>query len=338
MMKRLWPLLLLLAACARYPVTDDLTIAPDRDHDTVVVTVATSFRLDPTNDAARAVVETARAAALSGTDAWSIRFGRLSLPEEEYVMYQRSRGKLERVTRVARVPADDLQHLLSDTNITVDVLRGEGWRELTFYPGSGGRATRDQQRTFDAALSTWSESVARYFTAVHHLYSYLQENPQRENDVFAALLGDKEALFTEEEQPLAEGVGAAMAELMEQMDAYEDSAENFAEAADLIFNPFPARVTVHVPGEVLSSEGFEKGESGELVVERVDLFAAIGELEGRWISPDPLAAVMRDETPAPEDIAKMPRKSEAVVSPQEVASAIREQLRRPRMYSVRWRD
>jgi hypothetical protein len=108
---------------------------------------------------------------------------------------------------------------------------------------------------------------------------------------------------------------------------------------DLIFNPFPARVTIRVPGDVLASEGFRKsGKSGDLVIEPIDLFAAIGELEGKWISPDPLVALLRDERPAPEDVAKLPRKSEAVVSGGEVARAIRDQLQRPRTYSVRWRS
>ena len=339
MMKRLWPMLLLLAACAKPPITDELTIEPEREDDTIVITLATSFTLKPANDFARARVEAARAAALSATDPWSIRFDRLSVPEEERVTYQKSRGTLERVTRVARVSSDDLQHLLSDTNITVDVLRGEGWRELTFYPGSGGRATREQQREFDAELTTWSQSVARYFSAVHRLYSYLRLNPQRDRDVFTALLGDKEVLLAEEEQPFVDDVLAAMEEIADRMDAQDDRADTFAEQADLIFNPFPARVTIRVPGDVLASEGFQKsGKSGDLVIEPVDLFAAIGALEGQWISPDPLVALLRDERPAPEEIAKLPRKSEAVVSGGEVARAIRDQLQRPRMYSVRWRS
>ena len=80
--------------------------------------------------------------------------------------FEKTAATLERVTRSARIPSDDLQQVFSDTNITVDVLRGEGWRELAFYPGAGGRATREQQRTSTTQLATWSSAVARYFTAV----------------------------------------------------------------------------------------------------------------------------------------------------------------------------
>lgn len=338
-MKRLWPLLILVAACARRPIVEELRIEPARDDDTITVTLSTSFTgkaEEGENDEVRARVEAARAAALSGTDAWSMRFGRLPTPATESVEYQRSHGALQRVTRSANISSDDLQHLLSDTNITVDVLRGEGWREITFYPGSGGRATREQQRDFDAELAQWSRAVARYFTAVHHLYSYLDEYPHRAKDIFGAI-GKEEILLGEEEQPYVDAVHAAMEEIADRMDAKEGSAETLEEQADLIFNPFPARVTVRVPGSVIASEGF-KDEEGVLVIEPVDLFVAISELEGRWISPDPLAAIFREEKSEPEELAKLPRKSAAVVSSEEIARAIREKLQRPRMYSVRWRD
>lgn len=337
MIRRLSCLLLLLAACARVPVTEELTIEPDADSESVVVTESSTFLLHSPNEQLAARVESARAAAMSGSDPWSIRFARLSTPEEEKVTVQKKRGELERVTRSARIPADDLQHLLSDTNITVHVLRGEGWREIAFYPGSGGRATREQQREFDATLTTWSESVARYFTAVHHLYSYMQKNPGRDRYVFAALLSEKleDAPVTEDETPLVEAVVDAMGNIATQMDEHEGRAATLAEEADLVFNPFPARIVVRVPGDVLAREGFNK----ELTIEPVDLFTAIAALEGRWISPDPLAALLRDEEgPTPEQLADAPRKSEAVVSSSEITRAIREQLARPRVYSVRWRS
>jgi hypothetical protein len=337
MIRRLSCLLLLLAACARVPVTEELTIEPDADSETVVVTESSTFLLNPPNEQLAARVESARAAALSGSDPWSIRFARLSTPEEERVTHQKKRGALERVTRSARIPADDLQHLLADTNITVNVLRGEGWRELAFYPGSGGRATREQQREFDATLATWSESVARYFTAVHHLYAYLQQHPGRDRYVFAALVAENvdEAPVTEDETPLVEAVVDAMGNIATQMDEHEGRAATLAEEADLVFNPFPARMVVRVPGDVLAREGFNK----DLTIEPVDLFAAIAALEGRWIYPDPLAALLRDEErPTPEQLADAPRKSVSMVSSSEITQAIREQLARPRVYSVRWRQ
>jgi hypothetical protein len=342
MIKRLSPLLgvlLLSAACTQMAVHDDLTIEPSQDSYTVTVTAETRFELHPRHDAARARVEAAQAAAIAGTDPWSIRFARLSAPDEERVTYQKSHGALEVVTHSAKIAEDDLQHLLADTNITVDFTHGEGWSELALYPGSGGRATREQQREFDAALEQWSQSVVRYFTAVHHLYSYLNEFPGRERYVFASLVQEhpEDAPLTEDERPLVDAVVDAMGNIATQMDAQEGHATTLAEEADLIFNPFPARVTVRVPGDVIATEGFST-KSKALVIEQVDLFKAIAALEGRWITPDPLAAVLREDGPSPEQLAEAPRKSQAVVSSTEIARAIREQLVRPRMYSVRWRD
>lgn len=329
--------LLLAFGCVRPAVTDELVIEPAREDDTLLVTATTKFALDAASEQTRRRVDAARAAALASTDAWSVRFARLDTPEEERVLHQKHRGALERVTRSARIPADDLQQLFSDASITVDVLRGDGWRELTFYPGSGGRATREQRAEFERELHRWSESAARYFTAIHHLYTYLGADPQRARYVFAALLGEKDAAVLEEEQPLVDAVVASMEEIADRMDAQEGRAATFAEQADLIFNPFPARVTVRAPTDVLSSEGFVT-EQGALVIEPVDLFAAVGALEGRWVSPDPLTALLRDEMPSSAEIARQRRKSQAVVTSSEIEQAVRERLARPRTYRVRWRD
>lgn len=325
---------LLFASCGK-PVLDEMTIEPSKDDDTVVVTAWTKFELDPANDSIRHRVDAARAAAQSNTDPWSLRFSRLRA-EEEQVTYAKRRGALERVTRSARIRSEDLQQLFSDVNITVDVLRGEDWRELTFYPGSSGRATREERRRFDGELAEWSGSVARYFVAIDHLYSYLEEQPQRDRYVLAAVLDEKNAAVTEEEQPLVDGVRRAMEEIAERMDQQENRSDTFAEEADLVFNPFPARITVRPPGDVLSSEGFTS-QKGTLTIEPVDLFGAIAALEGRWISPDPMAALLRDEAPTSAELAALPRRSRSVVSSIEVAAAIREQLTRPKTYRVRWR-
>ena len=127
---------------------------------------------------------------MSGTDPWSYRFGRVT-PEVDTVTFRKNRGALESVVRSVRIPATDLQQVFSDTNITVHVLHGAGWSELSFYPGTNSRASRQQQLELNAALTTWSAAVARYYTAVDHLYSYLNANPQRAPYIFAFMLGEK---------------------------------------------------------------------------------------------------------------------------------------------------
>lgn len=312
--------LLILTACSR-PVTDDVTVQFFDDDSDVVVTAETKF---DTNAQSRRVRD-ARAAALNGTDPWSIRFARLS-PESESVTHERTHGELSRVTRRIRIPADDLQRVFSDTSITFNLIRGDGWNELTLIPGSSSRATREQQRHFEGQLTAWSHDVARYFTAVDHLYDYLDDNPHRARPVFAALLNEKNALVSEDDEPFVKAVIAAMERIAERMDETEGSAFTLAEEADLVYNPFPARMTIRVPREK------------DLVIEPVDLFKAVTALEGRWISPDPLALLLDEKNPSSADLASMRRTSKPVLGGGEIAEAIREQLARPKTYSIRWLD
>lgn len=314
--------LLVLAACARPPVRDEVTVQFFEEGDEIAVTAVTSFD----RGAISRRVEAARAAALAGLDPWSVRFARLS-PQSEEVTFTRDRGELRRVTRSIRVPSDDLQRIFSDTSITVSLIEGEGWRELTFYPGSSARASREQTAHFESQLDAWSNEVARYFTAIDHLYDYLDENPQRARYVFAALLSEKEAAVLDDEEPLVTAVVAAMETIADRMDAAEVEAMSFAEEADLVYNPFPAKLTVRVP----------RGET-DLVIEPVDLFKAVAALEGKWVTPDPLAALLKEEAPTAEQLAALPRESRSVVNGREIADAIREQLAQPRTYSIRWAE
>lgn len=329
--------LLMLAACARPPVQDEVTIE-FFDGDPIVVTAETRFELNPKNAEARKRVDAAREAALANTDMWAVRFSRL-VPEVDLVTLRRSRGALESVTRSIRIPSGELHRVFSDVNVTIDVSRGDGYRELALYPGTSLRATREQMRFFEEELAAWSRDVARYVTAVRKLYDYLDEHPARAEFVFAYIVNEKvDPLLgpTEEEEPLLTAVTVAMEKIATRVDAQESRADTFAETADLMFNPFPARMTIRVPGEVLAKEGFAKSQ--ELVIEPVDLMAAIGRLEGKWISPDPLALLLREEAPAAAQLAKMPRRAEVVADARDVAAAVREQLARPRAYIVRWRD
>lgn len=326
----------LFVACSRAPVSDEVTIEIEKN-DRVRVTAQTTFNdVDAESNARVALVESARASALADTDPWAVRFARLTAEDEE-ITVQKHRGQLERMTRTVRIPSRELQQVFSDTNITVHLLNGDGWSELTFYPGSSVRASREQQRHFDEALNSWSSAVARYFVAIDHLYQLMNLNPQRAPQLFAAVLNEKtdsiEPILSEEEQPLVDEVNAAMEEIASRMDQVEEGGATFGEEADLIYNPFPARVTLKLPGDVISNEGFSK----ELVIEPVNLLEAVTALEGRWISPDPLAAMLREQAPTSASLARQPRHSQSIVAPHAVANAIREQLERPKKYVVRWR-
>ena len=162
--------LLLFVACTRPPVQDEVTIEFAEDSDIVTVTAQTTFEMKPANDQIRKRVDAAREAAQTNNDEWSVRFGRLA-PMSERVTLQRKYRALESVTRSVTIASDDLPRVFSDVSITMNLVRGDGWRELSIYPGTSGRATREEQRRFDEELNAWSRDVARYFTAVRHLYS-----------------------------------------------------------------------------------------------------------------------------------------------------------------------
>ena len=332
-------LLLLIASCTQPPVRDELTIefSDDPLEEKVTVTAETIFDLDVKTPEGRARVESARASALAGTDAWSARFARLD-PEIERMTQQRRRGVLDRVSRSVVIHADDLQQVFSDSSITVRYSRSGGSCEMLMFPGGSTRASREQQRRFDEELVAWSADVSHYYAAIYHLYAYMNANPERARYLYAALINEKgvdgaEPVVLEDEQALVDATSDAMEQVAERLDEETGRATTFAEEADLIFNPFPARVIVRVPGRVSSSKGFDN----QLTIEPVDLLASVGKLEGTWISPDPLAQLLREQSPTADELAHMPRRADSVVTPSEIAAALRAELTRPTTYSVHWR-
>jgi hypothetical protein len=336
-------LLVALAACQRTPVVDDLVLDFRESGQHVTVLAETSFELKPANDAIRRRVDAARAAALANTDPWAVRFARLQ-PVADSTTFRRDQGALHQVIRSVTIPHDDLQLVFADTNITVKTLRGDGWRELSFFPGSSTRATRDQQRAFEGALALWSEDIARYLTAVHETYAYLDRRPQRARYVFAAILDERgedgaPPIVLEEEQLLVDTVRESMERIASRMDASQGDAVTFAEQADLLFNPFPARVTVRVPGTILASQGFSIRDKGkDVVIEPVELFETLASLEGVWLTPDPLSALLREEPITSVKLAEIERESTALVSGSEIAREVRSRLARPQTYALRWRE
>jgi hypothetical protein len=329
-------LILLSAACVRPPVSDEVVVEIERN-DRARVTVETTFHdAELTTSDRLAFVEAARVAAMHGNDPWSARFLRVT-PEDEEVTIAKHRGKVERVTRSIRIPAIELQQVFSDTNITVSLLSGDGWNELRFIPGGSGRATREQRKHFEDVLESWSGAVSRYFAALDHLYLYMDANAHRAAPLFRELMNatPREVDVTpllEDEVLLVEAVRITMDDIAKRMDEEQDNAWRFAEEADLIYNAFPARTMLRVPGDVISREGFEK----ELAIEPVDLLEIITKLEGRWMSPDPLVLLLREQKASAETLASAQR-TRNTASPKEIADAIREQLERPKVYAVRWR-
>ena len=326
-------LLLALAACRR---RGDVVAIDFRDDGMVDLKVTSQLKGD---------VGVTTDAILAGRDPWSIRFNRLEA-EQEALLLEKSRGELTAAQHSARMSREQLERFFFDVNLTLHVDRGEGWSELAIVPGTSDRATRQERERFDRALEAFSRDASRYFEAMNRLYSYLDREPQRAKALFQALFVDEESggepvPLMKGEQPLVNDVRRTMVTVAQWvgMSGDDDRAEEFAKLADLCMNPFPADFSVQTPTLPFQVEGFQRSED----VFRIDppeLVDALKSLEGKWVSPEPLAAMLRKDDESIdatiERLSTEPRRSTSVVPAVVIAAAIRENMKPAALYRLRW--
>jgi len=324
-----------LASCDDLP-HHEVTLSFDESGEHVTIVAETKIP-ERGRDEARA--QRLREDLVAYRDEWSLRFINAN-PAEDRMMYERSHGTVVRVEHVARIDADNLQKFFFDVPLSATVTRGPGWAELNLYPGTSTRATRQQREEVERKLQLYAHRAVNYFAAVRAMYAYLDERPQRATEMFKALFRDdddpKPVLLTETEMNLVEATRSALTGL-----AFgQDETEQLEREADLVFNPFPATLVVRVPTEPLIVEGFTREEKGRLVAHTMSLLDAVASLEGKWISPDPLAFAIRSDSKGLEDLAPViaaeRRRAEAVIGEREVADALRERLQPATRYRVRF--
>ncbi|HSY47385.1 MAG TPA: hypothetical protein VLC46_01100 [Thermoanaerobaculia bacterium] len=324
------------ASCANI-VHHDLILTFDESGENVTVAAVTSIPSSKdSHDHDRD--ERLREDILAGRDEWGLRFANAN-PESYRVTLDRERGELVHVERSARIDNADLQKIFFDVAVSAVVTRGDGWAELAIYPGTSTRATRSQRDDAEKKLRTYSEHAIVYFDAVRSMYDYLDGHPQRAEELFAALYRDdndpQPPVVSDQEHDLVTAVRKSIDGLTENDDTQLLEAE-----ADIVYNPMPARIVVRVPGQPLLVEGFAIARGGDLVAEPPSLLDAVASLEGRWVTPDPLAFALRPNggDPAKEAtiIATMPRRTTAVIGPIEVGDALVQKLRPAPRYRVRW--
>jgi hypothetical protein len=277
---------------------------------------------------------------LAARDEWSIRLANAQAGNEQ-ILLSRTGRELTRVEHRAQIAAQHLDRFFSDISASVQVTRGDGWCELTIYPGTSTRATRQQQQSVNARLRTYSAIAVRYFEAVKPLYRYMDDNPHRVEDLFTWIYAEpaERPEVSDDEHDLVAPVREAAELLAGTGDERED--KQLARDADLVFNPFPARLSVVVPSEPLAVEGFTRGEGRALQAATATPFEAVSSLEGRWISPDPLAVLTRAaEGALPRQLAALaatePRRAAAVVTPGDVSRAIVQAMQPAPRYRLRW--
>src|SRR5205085_112859 len=177
-------------------------------------------------------------------------------------------------------------NFFSDLPVTVSLTNVDGYTELAIYPASSTRASREQREHFERTMQFWSEGVARYVSAMHAVYGYLDTQPRRAEIMFAALLtNDPDLLLTDDEKALVNTASEAMHDLDTRIEAVGEDSYSLTEEADLVYQPLSMDLTVKLPGAIVLSEGFERHDHS-VTITRPTLLDAVSTLEGKWLSPD----------------------------------------------------
>ena len=347
-------LLLTLVGCFEQPVSERL-ILRFLPNGAAIVTALVEVRSpaegesNPALD--RRLAET-RQSLLEGWDAWTGRFAALD-PAAERFSWEKRLGELTVARRdAAVVEPERLGGFFADTPVGVSYTMRDGVADLAMTAGPPSRATRKQKKDVERALGTWSEAIVGYLTAGGDLYAYLEERPERARAcfgrVFEELLSDEDRAsldeLSEEEHGRVEPLRDAMKEVWDVLLVEERADHSLDELSRLVYDPFPARVTVILPGDPLDGEGFEPTQEGDLAVPTRGFWTALSGLEGRWLSPDPAllyVAVSSAGDDRKVDLSGLAREerqaAETMPNAAEVRAAIEERLAPVPLYRLTWR-
>jgi hypothetical protein len=295
-----------LAACFDPPVRESVRLRFLQDG---LVIVSSSVELDPLaeddkNPALDRRLSDLRHDLLEGLDPWAQRFGAAE-PAAERFSWEKHLGLLVGAKRSAVLdePAR-LRSVFGDTALAVTYeVREDGTAELTIVPGAPSQATRKQRKDLERVLDDWSADVAEYLAATADLYDWLEDNPTRAEACMQELFGDvlseqstqaegekePEALSAEE-QKRVDRVQEAMTEVLDVLRIPPDQDRSVDELSHLVYDPFPAPLSIQLPGNPLEVEGFEPSGSEDRVwsVDTPGLWSALRTLEERWVAPDPV--------------------------------------------------
>jgi hypothetical protein len=295
-----FPIVLGTTGCPETPVTEkvELRFLPEG---AVVVTSNVAFAYDDDyrdNPAVLGRLQESRQTALDGRDVWVQRYASLGADAEQ-IRLEKERGTLLRVSRRAYVRnPENLGRFFSDTPIVINYSAGDGSAELAIYPGGPWRATQEEQQRLSKVFDEWTKDVARYLKATRKLYEYLERNPSRARVCLGAVFEDllpKEARANLEmprmpdEDELVNDVHDGLSSVLGQFLVPKNESVSADELSHLVYDPFPAAITVRVPGKILEAQGFTGGAGG-LTIPGLGLWDALRSLEGHWVSPDPIVA------------------------------------------------
>lgn len=338
-----------LAGCYEEPVGEHVHLwltGPGLTVVTVVQEVAEPDRAQSNQELADRL-ESSREEIDSGLDRWSRRLDLIDLASER-LSVERIDGGLRRSVHTAATSSfEEIMPLLEADGLTGNIVAAGGDSELTLFPTGGSRATGVQRQAAERRLSQWSAVVSDYFEALIDLYEYLDGRPDRTVPCFAHIFDDHDGHgetgpLTDLEGEMVIAVKTTMEDVANALTEPKNEAFSLNSLTRLVYDPFPARLTVVVNGGVLESEGFI--EAGGFFERRpVDAWSAFSSLVGRWVTPDlvtlAFAPVSAEELPD-VDLEQLVRRHRRYGSPptaSEVESALLAELVPDELLRIRWR-
>lgn len=275
---------------------------------------------------------------LEGSDPWARRFETVE-PVAERLSWEKQLGVLAMARRSVLLDEPEaLRRLFGDTAVTATYLVDEnGTAELTLVPGVPAQATRRQRKDMERAVEEWSGHVAEYLAATGDLYVWLEDNPGRARacfgELFRELIPEEETgELTAEEKKKVERVSQAMERVLDVLLIPKGQDRSLDELSHLVYDPFPAPLSIQLPDEPLEIEGFEKSGDEEKVwtVDSPGLWTALRSLDERWIAPDPVLIYVAHRKEGVLDLEELAEAPRNVVLPLpnslEVRRAIEERL------------
>jgi hypothetical protein len=339
-----------LTACFEEPVQEHLHFSFGADGSVVatVVQEVASSEMARHNPQLTDRLEASRADLKQQLDPWSQRFARLT-PLAEHQSLELSQGEVRRAIRSAAFASfGEAVQLVEGDGLTGSFAEIGHTAELSLFPTGGSRATSAQRQGMDRRLQQWSVELAEYFSSVIDLYTHLEHHPDRAVPCLAHVFEKHEGLG--ETGPLSQLEERLVARTKESMEAVaealmvpEDAAYSLNELSRLVYDPFPARLTITVDADVFEVVGFVPG-AGFFERPAVDVWNALKALEGRWIVPDLVTAaaapVPDDQQPDPDVLllASQPRRFSTAPTSREIDSAILAELIPEKLLQLRWRS
>lgn len=347
---------LALASCFDPPVRESLLLR-FLPNGAVVATSAVEIAADtgtPNGPLDRRVSEMRRAI-LEGSDPWASRFAAAE-PAAERFSWEKRLGDLRGASRSAVIAEPrNLAAVFGDTSLSVnyEVDAERRIAELTIVPGPSARASRKQREDLDRVMETWTAALAEYLAAAQQLYAYLEERPERAHACFGTLfaeqlsdddIGSLEEL-TKDEEKVVGRLDEATRQVLEVLVVPDKGSYSPDEVSHLVYDPFPARLAVKLPGSPLSVEGFTPGAKGTLSVPSLGLWEALKSLEGRWLAPDPVVFYVASAQSEKERVdldfflqqSRRSAPAHLLPSAEEVRAALEERLRPAPVYRAAWR-